>query len=96
MVRTYEPMREPLWLFQQRCKNRRLTTDLLKGYLGLLLRALDYIHSECHIIHLGEFEAAPDVDIDEDLLDHHRPQTGQYPNRIRSPICDRGFCSSTS
>lgn len=57
----YEPMREPLWLLQQRCKNRRLTPDLLKGYLGLLLRALDYLHSECHIIHTGELKVTHDV-----------------------------------
>ncbi|RDL34772.1 CMGC protein kinase [Venustampulla echinocandica] len=47
----YEPMREPLWMFQRRCKNDRLTIELVKGYLGLLLRALDYLHSECHIVH---------------------------------------------
>ncbi|KAJ5521352.1 hypothetical protein N7527_005467 [Penicillium freii] len=47
----YEPMREPLWLFQRRCWNQRLPLGLLKGYLKLLLKGLDYLHSECKIIH---------------------------------------------
>ncbi|KAI9681153.1 MAG: hypothetical protein M1817_002435 [Caeruleum heppii] len=47
----YEPMREPLWLFQQRCKNRKFPLALLKGYLELLLKGLDYAHVECHVIH---------------------------------------------
>ncbi|KAH8428570.1 uncharacterized protein LDX57_006266 [Aspergillus melleus] len=42
----YEPMREPLWLFQNRCLNQRLSLGLLKGYMKLLLKGLDYLHSE--------------------------------------------------
>ncbi|GIK05193.1 hypothetical protein Aspvir_009296 [Aspergillus viridinutans] len=47
----YEPMREPLWLFQSRCRDQRLPLGLLKGYMKLLLKGLDYLHSECNIIH---------------------------------------------
>jgi len=47
----YEPMREPLWLFQQRLPNGKIPPPLLKVYLGIILQALDYLHSECHIIH---------------------------------------------
>ncbi|KFY29164.1 hypothetical protein V491_00162 [Pseudogymnoascus sp. VKM F-3775] len=47
----YEPMREPLWLFQKRCRNGKLSLDLIKVYLTFLLRGLDYLHSECHIVH---------------------------------------------
>jgi serine/threonine protein kinase len=57
----YEPMREPLWLFQQRWENGKLPPALLKVYLRFLLRGLDYLHSECYIIHTGEFEATLDV-----------------------------------
>lgn len=49
----YEPMREPLWLFQNRCRDQKLPLGLLKGYLKLLLEGLDYLHSECKIIHTG-------------------------------------------
>lgn len=57
----YEPMREPLWLFQQRWENGKLPPALLKVYLKFLLRGLDYLHSECHIIHTGGFEVTLDV-----------------------------------
>lgn len=46
-------MREPLWIFQQRCRNKRFPLGLLKGYIKLLLQGLDYLHSECKIIHAG-------------------------------------------
>ncbi|MCJ1404769.1 hypothetical protein MMC11_007995 [Xylographa trunciseda] len=47
----FEAMREPLRLFERRCKNGRLSLDLLKIYLRVLLMGLDYLHTECHIIH---------------------------------------------
>ena len=52
----YDPMREPLWLLRQRCKDRKFPIGLLKGYLQLILKGLDYIHSECHVIHTGELD----------------------------------------
>ena len=52
----YEPMREPLWLFQRRWENDKLPVALLKVYLRFILRGLDYLHSECHIIHTGELD----------------------------------------
>ncbi|KAJ6155144.1 hypothetical protein N7470_005710 [Penicillium chermesinum] len=58
----YEPMREPLWLFQGRCWNQRLPLGLLKGYLKLLLKGLDYLHSECKIIHTGKLSLQDRVD----------------------------------
>lgn len=57
----YEPMREPLWLFQRRWENGKLPTALLKVYLRFLLRGLDYLHSECCIIHTGKSEATCDI-----------------------------------
>lgn len=57
----YEPMREPLWLFQRRWENGKLPPAVLKVYLRFLLRGLDYLHSECHIIHTGEVEATLDT-----------------------------------
>ena len=49
----YELMREPLWLFQKRCRDGKLSLALIKVYLTFLLRGLDYLHSECHIVHTG-------------------------------------------
>ncbi|PGH27362.1 CMGC/SRPK protein kinase [Polytolypa hystricis UAMH7299] len=51
----YESMREPLWLLLKRCRNQRFTVKLSKGYLKLLLMGLDYLHSECNIIHTGKY-----------------------------------------
>jgi serine/threonine protein kinase len=52
----YEPMMEPLWLFIQRWEGGKLPPALSKVYLRFLLRGLDYLHSECHIIHTGEIK----------------------------------------
>lgn len=57
----YEPMREPRWLFQRRWEDGKLPPILLKIYLKFLLRGLDYLHSECHIIHTGEVKAELNV-----------------------------------
>ena len=57
----YEPMREPLWLFQWRWENNKLPPAFLKVYLRFLLRGLDYLHSECRIIHTGKFKITLDV-----------------------------------
>ena len=53
----FEPMREPLWLFRRRFGADKVTHPFLpifKAYLQILLEGLDYLHSECHIIHTGE------------------------------------------
>ena len=53
----FEPMREPLWLFRRRVTGEdrvtRLLVPLIKTYLQILLEGLDYLHSECHVIHTG-------------------------------------------
>ncbi|CZS88737.1 related to serine/threonine-protein kinase [Rhynchosporium agropyri] len=51
MCLVFEPMRETLSLFQSRLKQKRFPLKLLKMYLICLLTGLDYLHSECHIIH---------------------------------------------
>ncbi|KAF8903368.1 kinase-like domain-containing protein [Gymnopilus junonius] len=47
----YEPLREPLWLLQTRYVGDRFSPDLLKLILRYILYGLDYLHSECHVIH---------------------------------------------
>jgi len=52
----FEPMREPLWLFRRRFGADKVTQPflpVLKTYIQILLEGLDYLHSECHIIHTG-------------------------------------------
>ena len=49
----HQPLWDSLLGFQRRVLNGRLTEDLLKLSLGYVLRVLDYLHTECHIIHTG-------------------------------------------
>lgn len=46
----WESMRELLW----RNESRRFTEPLLKALLLCLFQALDYLHTEAHLIHTGE------------------------------------------
>ncbi|QRV84712.1 kinase domain protein [Ceratobasidium sp. AG-Ba] len=46
-----EPMRETLDLYQTRFPNGTIDPTLLKPMIRLFLSSLDYIHSECKVIH---------------------------------------------
>lgn len=54
----FDPMRETLTLFQSRLKRKRLSLEVMKMYLVCLLKALDYIHTECRIVHTGRLKVA--------------------------------------
>ncbi|PGG98867.1 CMGC/SRPK protein kinase [Polytolypa hystricis UAMH7299] len=47
----YEPMREPLWLLQRRFTDWSLPLPIVKAYVLMLLAGLDYLHSECKVVH---------------------------------------------
>lgn len=47
----YEPMREPLWILQRRFVDRKIPLPISKAYIYFLLVGLDYIHSECKVVH---------------------------------------------
>lgn len=50
-------MREPLWIFRRRFGADKVTRPFLpifKAYLYILLEGLDYLHSECRVIHTGQ------------------------------------------
>ncbi|KAK9367918.1 kinase-like domain-containing protein [Lipomyces kononenkoae] len=47
----YEPMREPIWLFQRRFKDGIIPLPIVKTYILFLLAGLDYLHTECRIVH---------------------------------------------
>jgi hypothetical protein len=49
----YEVMRETLFDFQRRMPRERPAMPLFKPWVFLLLQALDYLHTECHMIHTG-------------------------------------------
>lgn len=54
MCLVYEPMREPLWILQRRFVDRKLPLPIAKAYIYFLLVGLDYLHSECKVVHAGE------------------------------------------
>ncbi|KAF5532176.1 CMGC SRPK kinase [Fusarium mexicanum] len=45
------PLREPLWLYCSRYIGGVIPPDILKILLQMILLALDYLHTECHVIH---------------------------------------------
>ncbi|KAL4894936.1 kinase-like domain-containing protein [Aspergillus ambiguus] len=51
MCLVYEPMREPIWIFQRRFVDRKIPLPIAKAYIYFLLAGLDYLHSECKVVH---------------------------------------------
>ncbi|RDW63050.1 Protein kinase protein [Aspergillus mulundensis] len=47
----FEPLREPLWVLGKHLGSNGVPPAVLKPFLKLLLQGLDFLHSECHIIH---------------------------------------------
>ncbi|QKX62035.1 uncharacterized protein TRUGW13939_09191 [Talaromyces rugulosus] len=47
----YEPLREPLWLYQRRFVGEKIPLVIVKLYTTFVLTALDYLHTECKIVH---------------------------------------------
>ncbi|CAI6091208.1 unnamed protein product, partial [Clonostachys chloroleuca] len=44
-------LREPLWVYRERYIGGFIPVNILKILLQMTLQALDYLHSECHVIH---------------------------------------------
>lgn len=49
-----EPLREPLWLYRKRFVGGVIPPEILKITVQMILQGLDYLHSECEIIHTGK------------------------------------------
>ena len=64
------PLREPLWLYQDRFRNDVIPSNMLKIITQMVLHGLNYLHSECRVIHTGVFpsKALKDSSIKEALL----------------------------
>lgn len=48
-------MREPVSFLQQRFDDEKLPTFYVKFVVKFLLRGLEYLHDECHVVHTGRF-----------------------------------------
>lgn len=49
----FEALREPLWIYQTRFIDDVIPSGVLKILLQMVLRGLDYLHSERRVIHTG-------------------------------------------
>ena len=49
----HKPMLFSLYRLQRLGNNRKTHKDLLRGTVRYLLKALDYLHAECQVIHTG-------------------------------------------
>ena len=47
----YDPLREPIGVYMEKFKTRLFNNENLKLLLPSLLQALDYLHSECRVVH---------------------------------------------
>lgn len=52
----YEPMREPLWILQRRFVDGRLPLPIAKAYIFFLLVGLDFLHTDCGVVHTGKYQ----------------------------------------
>ncbi|OJI91261.1 hypothetical protein ASPTUDRAFT_916069 [Aspergillus tubingensis CBS 134.48] len=77
----FEPLREPLWVLGRRLGSTNgVPPQVLKAFLRVILTGLDFLHSECHVIHtdlkadnfLIGFE-------DATILDHYVRQQEAHP-----------------
>ncbi|KAJ5720561.1 uncharacterized protein N7483_008495 [Penicillium malachiteum] len=46
---------DPFWLFQDRFVDREIPLPLAKAYIYSILNGLDYLHSECEVVHAERF-----------------------------------------
>ncbi|RDW79237.1 uncharacterized protein DSM5745_06089 [Aspergillus mulundensis] len=47
----YAPLREPIWLYQRRFKERMIPLPIVKTYIRVRLTGLDYFHTNCKVVH---------------------------------------------
>ncbi|GLA00531.1 hypothetical protein AnigIFM60653_009280 [Aspergillus niger] len=47
----FEPLREPIWLLGRHLGSKGVPPQVLKAFLRVILCGLDFLHSECHVIH---------------------------------------------
>lgn len=50
----FEPLREPIWFLGRHPGRVGVPPNIVKAFLRILLQGLDFLHSECHVIHTGD------------------------------------------
>ena len=54
LVLAFQPLREPLWLVARHLNMLNLASRIFKPFLRIILKGLDFLHSECKVIHTGK------------------------------------------
>ncbi|KID83605.1 protein kinase domain protein [Metarhizium guizhouense ARSEF 977] len=83
----YTPMRETLFQLQHRLRGQRLAPPLVKFFMYCLLKAVDYLHTKCRLIHTDIKDGNIMVTIEsEDVLTNFikRQTKNPQPKHIRS------------
>lgn len=83
----FESMRETLYQFQRRLPQQRLGLPIFKAYVFCLLQALDYLRTECRLIHTDIKDDNIMVTIEhdsvlKDLVNYYK--TNSQPRHIRT------------
>ncbi|KAH8651739.1 kinase-like domain-containing protein [Ilyonectria robusta] len=78
-----EALREPLWLYRRRYVGGVIPPDILKILVQMILHALDYLHSECRVIHTDPsiFERGAQDEFDNPLPQKHLDARTIYLSR---------------
>lgn len=88
----FELMREPLWIVGRHLGCRGVPFDVLPKFLLPIFHGLDFLHSECGIIHTGElYRGLPG----SKALTARRSQGGQSTCWFRRQVCDRTISTET-
>ncbi|KAJ5212784.1 uncharacterized protein N7498_004430 [Penicillium cinerascens] len=79
----FEPLRESLGKYSQRWQDSVMPPEIFKIIVQEILQALDYLHSECHIIHTEATDLKPDnIMVARDKFEKPLPQKHCNDGRI--------------
>lgn len=63
----YEPICETLFNLQHGLRRQRLPFPLFRFFTYCLLQALDYLHTECRLIHTKQYMASSAISVTDEI-----------------------------
>jgi serine/threonine-protein kinase SRPK3 len=52
----FDPLYQPLWMLKERFEGNVLPFEVLRSIMWLVVKGIRYLHTQCHIIHTGQFD----------------------------------------